>query len=197
MLRPLLSGLLALTALLGPTDLSARSGEITFTAVAPDQVALFDWAVELFDEAGLELPPIDVVGHRTDAHCLGRSAAHGFDAGRSRIDLCIGDAGPRAEFLILHELAHAWDRHSLTPARRDAFLALRGLQEWRNDDPDRWHERGAEHAAEIMVWGLIDRPVRIVRLDANSCADLLAGYRVLTGTEPLHGYTDACRADDS
>ena len=35
----------------------------------------------------------------------------------------------------------------------------------------------------------------IVRLDANSCVDLLAGSRVLTGAEPLHGYTDACHAD--
>jgi hypothetical protein len=80
----------------------------------------------------------------------------------------------------------------LTESRRAAFLRLRGLTEWRNDDPDRWHERGAEHAAEIMVWGLIDRPVRPVFIPDNTCADLLAGYVMLTGRSPLHGFTDRC-----
>jgi hypothetical protein len=178
------------------TARSAPVDQITYTAVPPAQVALLDWALDLFADAGLALPPIDVVGHRTDQPCRGRTGMHRFEDGRSRIDLCTADAGPVEEFVVLHELAHAWDRNALTSARREAFLALRGLEVWRDDDPDRWHELGAEHAAEILVWGLMDRPVRIVRLEANSCADLLAGYRVLTGAEPLHGYTDACRTDD-
>ena len=196
MLRVFAASSLALAFQLLPAAHQGPVDEITFTAIPSAQVELFEWALSLYDDAGLDLPPIDVVGHRTAAPCLGRSGSHRFEAGRSRIDVCTDEAGPREEFLVLHELAHAWDRQSLTPERRAAFLALRGLREWRNDDPERWIERGAEHAAEIMVWGLIDRAVRIVRLEANSCADLLAGYRVLTGTEPLHGHTDACQADD-
>jgi hypothetical protein len=195
MLRAVVSGVLALAAQIAPTAQPAPAVEITYDAVPAAQVELFEWALDLFADAGLALPPIDVVGHRDEEPCLGRSGRHRFEAGRSRIDLCTAEAGPAQEFLVVHELAHAWDRRSLTDERRDAFLELRGLAEWRNDDPDRWHDRGAEHAAEILVWGLMDRPVRIVRLDANSCGDLLAGYRVLTGAEPLHGYTDACQTD--
>jgi hypothetical protein len=168
---------------------------ITYTDVPPAQIALFEDALGLFADAGLELPPIEVAGHRDDDACLGRSGVHRFRDGRSRIDLCTDDAGPAEEFLVIHELAHAWDRHALTTERRAAFLALRGLHEWTNDDLDRWAERGAEQAAEILVWGLIDRPVRIIRFGGNGCTELRAGYRVLTGTEPLHGHTEACRID--
>lgn len=44
----------------------------------------------------------------------------------------------------------------------------------------------------MLVWGLIDRPVGIVTISDNSCDDLDAGYRVLTGQPPLHGYRDYC-----
>ena len=70
-------------------------------------------------------------------------------------------------------------------------MELRGLEQWRGDAAD-WHDLGAEHAAEIMVWGLMDRPVWPAYLPASSCADLQAGYETLTGRPPLHGYTDFC-----
>ena len=50
----------------------------------------------------------------------------------------------------------------------------------------------AEHAAEIVVWGLIDRPVRSVFNPDTTCAALRAGYEVLVGEPPLHGFTDRC-----
>jgi hypothetical protein len=56
-----------------------------------------------------------------------------------------------------------------------------------------WHESGSEQAAEMMVWGLFDRPVRIVTIiNEHSCNDLDAGYRAFTGQPPLHGYRDYC-----
>jgi hypothetical protein len=194
--RMLLSSVLAFAIHVTAGTPPPSAIDITYTDVPPAQVELFDWALGLFAESGLALPPVDVVGHRTEAACLGRRGAHWHEHGRSRIHLCTSDSGPLEEFMVLHELGHAWDRHALSPARRDAFLALRGLSEWRNGDPDRWLDRGAEHAAEIIAWGVIDRPVRILRLHDNSCADLLIGYLVLTGTEPVHGHTEACRADD-
>ena len=43
-----------------------------------------------------------------------------------------------------------------------------------------------------MVWGLIDRPIRIVQIDDSSCDQLDDGFRALTGVPPLHGYRDLC-----
>jgi hypothetical protein len=166
---------------------------LTMTDVTPAQAAMLDWAVGMFDAAGLHLPGLDVVGHDTTEGCYGRRGAHVRVDGRSTIHLCARETERVDEFLYVHELAHAWDAGSLTEERRQEFLTLRGLTEWRNDDPERWHERGAEQAAEIMVWGLMDRPVWVVRLPDATCADLLAGYRTLVGSAPVHGYTDFCR----
>lgn len=65
------------------------------------------------------------------------------------------------------------------------------MKGWREGE---WHERGAENAAEIIAWGLIDRPVKPVRIYDNDCDQLLGGYVILTGTDPLHGLTDVCDA---
>lgn len=169
--------------------------DVTYTDVPAAQRALFDRAIDAYGDAGLSLPPIEVFGHRTEFPCQGRRGVHRYQDGRSRLDLCTREAGPGEEFLILHELAHAWDATMLTPARRAAFLELRGLEEWRSDDPDRWHTRGAEHAAEIIAWGVIDRPVRILRIEPNDCASLHAGYVALTGVAPPHAHAGRCRND--
>jgi hypothetical protein len=165
---------------------------LTTTGLSPGQTQLLGWALGLFDAADLALPPLHVAAHDTTEACHGRIGAHDFTDGRSTIHLCTRDAGPAEEFLYLHELAHAWDHHALDESRRRAFLELRGLTDWNNRDPDGWHARGAEHAAEIVTWALMDRPVAVVRLRQNSCADLKAGYITLTGRPPLHGYEERC-----
>ena len=185
---------LAVVAQVASTSASARP-DITFTNVPEHQIELMEWAMALFDEAGLELPPIDVQGHRSTEACDGREGLHRYEDGRSTIHLCTRRSRRSEELLVVHELAHAWDRQSLAPERRAAFLDERGLTDWRQENLDNWAELGAEHAAEILMWGLMDRPVRVVWLDDNSCDDLLTGYRTLTGADPLHGYTDACEAD--
>ncbi len=78
------------------------------------------------------------------------------------------------------------------PLGRVVARALRGLTTWRGGDTEGWSDFGAEQAAEIVVWALMDRPVWPVYLDYRDCADLTAGYEALTGTAPLHGYTDYC-----
>ena len=94
--------------------------------------------------------------------------------------------------MILHEIAHSWASVSLTEERKTDFQQLRGWQHWRDYEAAAWHENGTEQAAEIMVWGLIDRPMAIVRIYQTTCSDLDAGYRTLTGTAPLHGFEDMC-----
>lgn len=180
----------ALSALV-PRALSSPPA-VTMTGLRAAEADDVRWALGLFQQAALRLPPIDVVRHQSVKPCFGRRAAHTWDDGRSTIHICADDKPSVRRYRLLHEIAHAWDRQSLTEERRAAFLELRGLEEWRNDDPERWHERGAEHSAEIMVWGLIDRPVRSIFISGTTCAELLAGYLVLVGSPPLHGFTDRC-----
>jgi hypothetical protein len=51
---------------------------------------------------------------------------------------------------------------------------------------------GAEHAAEILVWGLIDREVQLVRVRPNICDALLESYITLTRLAPSNGYAGEC-----
>lgn len=164
---------------------------LTFTRLTPGQIAMVGWAEDLFRQAGLVLPPIDFTRYPTADPCMGRSGIARYEHGRGRIGFCTQDSGPREQLLFLHEMAHAWDRRSLSDERRDAFRRLRGIAEWRSADLP-WPDLGAEQAAEIITWGLMDRPVWIVTIPHTRCDELLAGFQTLTGRAPLHGYTDKC-----
>ena len=151
------------------------------------------WAVDLFDQASLELPVIRFVHHAgATKPCADRPGRHRFIDGVSVIDICATEPNKATRVMILHETAHAWAAHDLSPERKQEFQELRGWTYWRNHDAAPWHENGTEQAAEIMVWGLIDEPLGIVRIYDATCADLDAGYRALTGSAPLHGFRDLC-----
>lgn len=171
----------------------ARVDEVQFVDMPDEFADMADWAVDLFEEAGLGLPPIQFVYHGDDqAPCSGWRGAHRHLDGRSTIDICTSDPGNVTAGLVLHETAHAWAAQELSADRKADFQALRGWTHWSNHQSAEWHENGSEQAAEMMVWGLIDRPVGIVTINDHSCDDLDAGYRSLTGQPPLHGYRDHC-----
>ncbi len=152
-----------------------------------------DWAVSLFEEAGLHLPPIRFVHHGgVTEPCQGRAGTHREIEGVSVIEICVTEVGRPTRVMVLHETAHAWAAVSVTPERKVAFQELRGWTHWRDYEAAPWHENGTDQAAEIMVWGLIDEPLRMARIYQTSCAELEAGYRVLTGADPLHGLSDYC-----
>ena len=151
------------------------------------------WAVDLFDRADLRLPPLLFEYHGDDtAACGGWRGAHRRVDGRSVIHICTSRPGNVTAALVLHEMAHAWASVDLPDDRKAEFQALRGWTEWRNHAELAWHENGSEQAAEIIVWGLIDRPVGILTINDTGCEALDAGYRALTGQPPLHGYRDLC-----
>jgi hypothetical protein len=167
----------------------------TIEGFSPAEEAVIGWALGLFEQAGLRLPGIDFRRHEPGRACGGRPGWHEGNRHRSSIAICTEATGAVGEFLVLHEIAHAWDLAVLTDERRQAFGTGRGLRAWWGADPDHWHEYGAEQAAEVLVWGLIDRPARMSRLPRpfDGCAELLTGYRLLTGRDPLHGFTGRCR----
>jgi hypothetical protein len=170
----------------------------TATGFSPAGLAVIEWGIARFAEAGLPLPDIDFTQHGSTGSCRGRPGWYQRNGARSTIDICVDRSRPSMEFLVLHELAHAWDSHQLTDDRRQAFLDMRGLRQWWGTDAEHWGDFGAEQAAEVMVWALFDRPVRLVRVPEphDDCTHLLAAHRALTGRSPVHGYTDLCRAGD-
>lgn len=189
--NPALGILIASTALVG---LHAESTKASYSATgfSHAQAAQIDWAIALYADAGLELPPLDFVRYPNREPCRGARGLYTGDRSPATIRICTPEAGPFAESLFLHEIAHAWDGHALTDRQRETFLQLRSLEQWWDDGTAPWHTYGAEQAAQVLVWGLIDRPIRIATIPNSSCVDLRAGYVILTGHPPLHGYTDLC-----
>jgi hypothetical protein len=148
--------------------------------------------VALFDEAGLPLPPLTISRHLDRIECNGHEGLHETDGTRSVINICTSESGQWEARTILHELTHAWAFHFMTRAQMDAFKKVRGWTYWLDYNHAAWEENGTEQAAEIMVWGLSDRPVPVMRIDQRSCTELRAGYVALTDLEPLHGFEQFC-----
>jgi hypothetical protein len=183
--------LAASTALVGLHGEPNRAS-YSATGFSHAQVALIDWAIGLYADAGLELPPLEFVRYPTREPCHGARGLYTGSRSPAIIRICMPEAGRFAESHFLHEIAHAWDAYALTDRRREAFLELRNLELWGDDGTAPHHMYGAEQAAQILMWGLIDRPIRIATIPDAGCADLRTGYIILTGRPPLHGYTDLC-----
>ncbi len=160
----------------------------------PDRfVDMVDWSVSLFKDAELELPPMRFAHHADSKEpCGGAPGLHRVVEGVSSIEVCTTEATFPAQVMILHEIAHAWIAHNLSPTRKEIFRELRGWEHWNNHTTAAWHENGSEQAAEIMVWGLVDRPIPMLRIADADCDALDAGYRALTQAAPTTGYRDYC-----
>jgi hypothetical protein len=184
-LVPVLRLVIVATLVVGPAASAGVVGP-TIEGFGSEQRAVLDWALGQFSEAGLALPPVDIVRASTRTVCNGANGLYDGTGTRATIHICTAETDPFLETLFLHELAHAWDGHTLSEEERARFLELRGLSRWWDDGSARWHELGAEHAAAILVWGLIDRPLRVSLIPNHSCDELRAGYVALTGRPPVH-----------
>ena len=149
-------------------------------------VALAQWAFDRFDRAGLELPEVSIAFHDDRAACEGHVGYFrpGVPAG---IDIC-GFNWDRflvtPKKTILHELAHAWAQQSLDGETRSRFLDLRGLDIWQ-DNSVPWEERGFEHAAEVLAWGLMDEDLFLTSIGETDIRQLAEAFELLTGRTPL------------
>lgn len=150
----------------------------------PEKVV--EWVVGRYALAGLQPPEAEVRFHPFDPsleECAGFAGYYTFTGLEHRIDICgIGERSRRR--ILLHELAHAWTYENLSESRRETFLAARELDVW-NDPSVAWEERGVEHAAEIMAWGLDLRcDARDVIRDEDP-DPLAAAMAHLTGASPV------------
>ena len=157
-------------------------GPIAVHPAPPVARELISWAVERYEEAGLDLPPVDVYFHRGNEGCGGYLGT----AVIGQIELCVRFAmEPGPQRIVLHELAHVWVATKVPSPRQVAFLDLRGLSAWGSGVP--WKERGREQAAEIIAWGLGDGSMLPMIEGDRHHEALSEAFRFLTGVEPING----------
>lgn len=148
---------------------------------------LVSWALERYRLAGLDVPQSHVRFHSGRDNCRGHLGLHIVEDGTHRIDVCVPAERDR-ERAVLHEFAHAWVRDNLSAADREAFLVERNLDAW-NDSDVPWEQRGTEHAAEIIRWGLSERCPILGRIGMGDHEELSTAFETLTGARPI------CRAE--
>jgi hypothetical protein len=158
------------------------------------QHELVDFALERFAKAGLQLPSELEIDFPTDeAKCFGYGGLYLPE--QIEVRIC-----RPSDTTIVHEFAHAWIETTLTESERQAFLELRGLDTWVGGTE--WGERGAEQAAEILTWAVMDRDItvrwlepgpnntpvetfRLFKIANSTHGDLTEAYRLLTDTDPV------------
>lgn len=162
------------------------------TPTAEEQ-ELIDWALGLYEDAGLELPELEIGIYDTKDACEGNKGTYRPQpAGPAKVRVCdwhekatLRDAWRRKT--LVHELAHAWAHENLDDEHEHELVEHRGLDSW-NDRDAAWETRGTEHAAEIITWGIIDQRMRVdSRIDGTSVEELTEAYELLTGMAPTNG----------
>jgi hypothetical protein len=112
------------------------------------QVALAE-AVRRFQANHLDLPDLEVRFSDDPAHCHGHEGWFEPRVAPMRVLVC-----GELDFVITHELAHAWVAANLDVADRNRYMAARELTNW-NDYTAPWTERGTEDAAFIIQQNLM------------------------------------------
>ncbi len=183
----------------------ATSGAWTGTEIGPGtrssgpegsysvaESALIEFGMTRFHEQGLQLPDLRIEFLHDIRYCNGHLGLY-YEL-ELRLRMCSLD-----KKTMLHELAHAWANLNLSDEEKAAFSSSRDLR-W-NDRSDAWRERGTEHAAEIIAWGLADQgysvrwvsteagvsvsDFRLITIGNGNVEALHRGFVLLTGMEPM------------
>jgi hypothetical protein len=147
-----------------------------------------------FEAAGLTSPTINSVTFTLysatcdDVQALfipeERDVTFCFDEGRVCSDDTCSELSTASRSLVLHEFAHAWMDVTLDDTVRQQFTDHVGLEVW-SDYAVPWDQRAIEHAADTIVWGLMDHEIAMWRIGNPTPDQLTTGFRILTGTDPL------------
>ena len=148
-----------------------------------EQRAVVIWALEQYEDAGLNLPGLQFRLRPDETFCGGNRGFFSHGSEPWLITICTED-----RMVFLHEIGHAWAEYTLTTSERSAYVKQRGMESW-NDSDTRWGARGSEDAANTLAWGLVDDPIRGMMEDGpiaerNRAFRLLAGIdspRIITG----------------
>lgn len=154
--------------LLGPVPPAAEPPVRMVNGTDEQQLRMME-AVGRFHSIGLTLPPLTVTFYDDESSCSGHLGLFG----EGEISICTD-----LDFIYEHELAHAWERANLDESTRQAFMDLRGHDNWL-DPAKSWNERGGEDAAFIIQQGLLATP-----LPSNLSGEFeqrLEAFELLTG----------------
>lgn len=158
-----------------PPDLSVGF-EPRSDLLAPEQLALVAQAKGRFDAQGLVLPEVVFIFHDDLLPCDGHKGR--YHPSTRTLEMCSMDP-----ITMLHELAHAWANEGLSEGARHDFLRSRGLDSW-NDHDVPWDERGTEHVAETIAWGLAVHPHHVKWVETLPDGTRRTTHRILTlGTD--------------
>jgi hypothetical protein len=159
------------------------------------------WMMSRFERAGLGVPETRAIWFPPSPDCEGRAGLafesdERYDGShtvvicasedRMRFDGSASGWNPAVLTNGLHELAHVWMLDHLADETREAFLGRAGLTEWRSEGEVAWRERGVEHAAFTIAWGLAGTgDARFPILPPPECEELTARFQLLTGRSPI------------
>jgi hypothetical protein len=182
-----------LASVSAPSPVSERT-DPTLTVIAADDAerAALAEAVDRFRSNHLDLPDLEVRFSDDPARCHGHEGWFQPNVAPARVLVC-----GELEFVITHELAHAWVAANLDAADRDHYMAARQLTSW-NDHTAPWTERGTEDAAFMIQQNLMmgsPRRWSATWLERADAYELLTGRRsplrsAAVGSGQTHGGDD-------
>ena len=174
-------------------------GGVAIRGATPVEREMVDWALGRFEGAGLQLPSLKISFHDDRERC--RDFIGLYRAASGAVLMCNrGGEKTAPAHTLLHELGHAWADNYVDDPGRAVFMDLRGVEHWTSADPHSldpaWWQRGYEHAAEIMAWGLAEGPFKSRWLHTDLCTELADAFRLLTGADPLNRSTAFCKCQE-
>lgn len=142
-----------------------------------DEQRRLDEALARYAEAGLELPDLEVVFADDPDVCSGHDGLFRTSTSPWQVLVCSD-----MEFVVTHELAHAWDAANLDDIDREWYTDRRGLTTWDSSDAD-WVDRGVEDLAFMIQQNLMAGAVDV---DSERWVERANAYGWATGrTSPV------------
>jgi len=178
----LLAGLIGATVLFSTSAPAATAPLVTIDTDIQEQRQMAEWAVARFAEASLHLPAliIEFPGKDLDL-CDGAQGRTYIGDGPTVVKMCWNDP-----FILLHELGHAWAAANVPEDKHDRFMAMRtDVDSWSGAGVP-WDQLGGEHAANVIAWGLLEKPYPVSRTYPNDPDSLTTAFEFLTDADPLH-----------
>jgi hypothetical protein len=161
----------------------------TVTGGTEQQRALVAWALQQYENAGLDLPVLQFHLALDPSTCGGNRGFFALGTTPWLITLCTEE-----RIVFLHEVGHAWSAYTLTPSERAEYVEQQEMESW-NDPETPWRARGSEDAANILAWGLIDDQIRGMTPDGR-LAHKNEAFHLLTGIDsPRITEGEAARPD--
>ncbi len=148
----------------------------TIHAETDEQRRTAEWALAEMEAAGLHLPAVTIHMHSDRSDCGTRPGeeSNGYYTHTATEHIIHSCGSP---WVLVHELAHLWDKTALDDETRQEIIQHQGLESWNHEQ---WDKAGGEHLASIIAWAIEGtHPRRIGYYDRDHLA---AAYTMATGS---------------